>query len=589
MQHRLPDASTDARRRILPNLTPVPHDFNGSHESHDEARPISPLARLWDLLKKERRDLVLVVIYAIGVGIFSLATPLTAMAVVNTAAMATLVQQLIVFCLILFVCLGFGSFIRALKTIVVEYLQQRIFVRVVGDLANRLPRVDVRAFDREHGPELVNRFFDVLTVQKAGAVLLLDGVSILLQTSIGLLLLAVYHQLLLGFDLLLIAGLFVLIFILGRGGVATSIRESRTKYEVAGWLEELARHPIAFKLAGGDSLAIERADALTSEYLHARQNHFQIVFRQFCFALGLQVIASTTLLGLGGFLVIQQQLTLGQLVAAEIVVTMVVASFIKLGKQLESYYDLLAASDKLGHLIDLPLEASGSNNLPANSRPASLVARQISFRYDDPGAQPVLEKFDLSIAPGERVALMGPNGAGKSTLIDMVFGMRRPTLGRIEIDGCDVRDLSLGSLRREAVLVRGVEVFEGSVFENVCLGRPELGVAEAREALQAVGLLEAVLSLPEGLSTALGTGGRTFSYGQLKRLMLARAIVGRPRLLMLDEALDDADPSIREMVLGAVLGPNRPWTVLVATHDREVADRCDRTITLTSRGMEQLS
>lgn len=553
------------------------------HSPHGTDR-VGPLTRLWGLLKTERRDLALVVIYAIGVGIFSLATPLTAMAVVNTAAMATLLQQLIVFCVILFICLGVGAFVRALKTVVVEYLQQRIFVRVVGDLANRLPRVDARAFDRDHGPELVNRFFDVLTVQKAGATLLLDGVSIILQTLIGLILLAVYHQLLLGFDLLLIAGLIVLVMVLGRGGVSTSIRESRAKYAVAGWLEELARHPITFKLNSGRLLALDRADHFAGKYLEARREHFRIVFRQFCFALGLQVAASTALLGLGGLLVIQEQLTLGQLVAAEIVVTLVVASFAKLGKQLENYYDLLAAADKLGHLIDLPLEQSGKELLPASSRPITLRVHNVTFDYNDQSARPILDDFSLSLAPGDRVALMGANGAGKSTLIDLIFGLRRPKHGRVEIDHFDVRDLSLQSLREHVAVVKGVEIFEGTILDNVCMGRPKIGIAEVREALQAVGLLEAILDLPKGLSTVLGTGGPSLSLGQVERLMLARAIVGRPRLLVLDETLDDLDNRVRESVLNMVLGPDRPWTLLVATHDDTVAQACDRTITMKHTG-----
>jgi len=550
-----------------------PHSAHGGHQ-------ISPLARLWSLLKTERRDLILVVIYAIGVGIFSLATPLTAMAVVNTAAMSTLYQQLIVFCAVLFISLGLGAFLRALKTVIVEYLQQRVFVRVVGDLAYRLPRVDVRAFDREHGPELVNRFFDVLTVQKAGATLLLDGVSIVLQTLIGLILLAVYHQLLLGFDLLLIAGLIVLVFVLGRGGVATSIRESRAKYAVAGWLQELARHPTAFKVDGGRTLALERADRLTQRYLETRQDHFRVVFRQFCFALGLQVAASTALLGLGGLLVIREQLTLGQLVAAEIVVTLVVASFSKLGKQLESYYDLLSAAEKLGHLIDLPLERSGKVALPESSKPAAVRVRNLTFDYDDHAARPILDDFNLSLAPGERVAIMGPNGAGKSTLIDLIFGLRRPRHGHVEIDDFDVRDLSLNSLRDHVAVVKGVEVFEGTVLDNVSMGRSEVGVAEVREALKAVGLLDAVLKFPEGLATPLGTGGQTLSLGQVVRLMLARALAGRPRLLVLDETLDNIGSHIRETVLNAVLRPDRPWTLLVVTHDNEVARLCDRSVTV---------
>ncbi|MBL8797549.1 MAG: ATP-binding cassette domain-containing protein [Planctomycetia bacterium] len=521
----------------------------------------------------------MVVIYAIGVGVLNLAVPITAMAVVNTTALATLVQQLLILCLALVVSLGLAALLRILQSVVVEYMQQRLFVRVVGDLAYRLPRVDLRAFDQQHGPELVNRFFDVLTVQKACAALLLDGVTLVLHTVIGLLLLAFYSQILLGFDLVLLAGLAFLVLVLGRGAVGSAIRESRAKYVVAGWAEEMARHPVAFKLNGGPYFARERADALARQYLLARQSHFRIVLRQVAFALALQVLASTALLGIGGYLVINGQLTLGQLVAAEIVVSLVVASFTKLGKQLEAYYDLLAAVDKLGHLMDLPLERGGGVVHQARSQGAAIHLHDVGFTYEA-GHRTVLEALNLSIAPGERVALLGPNGAGKSTLVDLLFGLRQPTHGHIEIDGMDVRDLRLESLREHIAIVKGIEIFEGSVLDNVRMGRAQLTVADVRRALAKVGLLADVLELPSGLQTPLGTGGAPLSLGQCERLLLARAIVGEPRLLVLDEVLDDMDQEVRQEVLPIILGPQARWTLLVVTHSLEVARLCGRQIRL---------
>lgn len=552
----------------------------GEHAASEVHHGLPPVMRLWGLMRTERRELWLVVVYAVAVGILGLATPITVMAVVNTAAMATLLQQLVVLCLILMVCLGLAALLRILQNVIVEFMQQRIFVRVVVDLAHRLPRVDLKAFDRAHGPELVNRFFDVLTVQKASATLLLDGVTVVLQTTIGLVLLAFYHQLLLGFDILLVAGLAVILLVLGWGAVPSAIRESRAKYRVASWLEEIARHPVAFKLCGGPQFVLERADALARDYLLARQQHFRIVLRQIGSALALQVAASTALLGLGGYLVVAGQLTLGQLVAAEIVVSSVVASFTKLGKQLESWYDLLAAVDKLGQLLDLPLERQDGAVHQAKTRGAAITMRQVSFRYDD-HLPLVLHNFDLEIQPGERVALLGPKGAGKSTVIDLLFGLRTPTSGFIAIDGEDLRSLRLDWLRQHIAVVKGLEIFEGTVLENVRMGREELTLADIRHALARVDLLDDVLNLPQGLNTRLGTGGAPLSLGQAERLMLARVIVAQPRLLVLDALLDDMDQEARKTVLPAILGRDAHWTLLVVTHSREVARLCDRQVLLT--------
>jgi ABC-type bacteriocin/lantibiotic exporter with double-glycine peptidase domain len=554
------------------------HHGGGHGHGHGHAH-MSPFRRLLTILQPESKDLVIVFFFAIGVGVFTLATPIVAMAMVNTVALGTLVQQLFVLCLALLIALAVAGLLQILQTYTVEYIQRRVFVRVADDLATRLPRVDLCGFDRQHGPELVNRFFDVLTVQKAAATLLLDGITIALQVLIGLLLLGFYHIYLFGFDLVLLASLTLIFTVLGRGAVRTAVRESIAKYAVAGSLEEIARHPAAFKTAGGPQLARDRVDALTREYLLARTAHFRILVRQLGFSLLLQAAANVSLLGIGGALVIRGELTLGELVAAEVVVTLVVATFTKLYKQLEAYYDLLAAVDKLGHLIDLPLERdSGSDHLP---RPggAKMDVINVSFGYEGSGRN-ALNNLSLTLLPGERVALVGPNGAGKSTLVDILFGLRNPHSGRVEIDGVDIRALRLDAVREQIAVVKGIEVVGGTVLDNVRMGRDEITLGDAREALRAVGLIDAILELPDGLDTVLWTGGSPLSQGQATRLMIARALAGRPRLLILDEALDQMGVQAREDVLPHLMGSHLPWTVLLITHFDALASRCDRIITL---------
>jgi ABC-type bacteriocin/lantibiotic exporter with double-glycine peptidase domain len=555
-----------------------PH-HHPQHDAHAHAHHMPPLKRVLTLLNPDRRDIWVVVLFAIGIGVFSLVAPVVAMAVVNLAALQTLGQQVIVLSVALLAALGLAAFLQVLQTITVEYLQQRIFVRVADDLTYRLPRADTTAFDKQHGPELLNRFFDVLTVQKSSATLLLDGVTIVIQILVGLVMLAFYDAALIGFDLVLIACLLFMILVLGRGAVRTAIRESIAKYAVAGWMEEVARHRVAFKLAGGPRYAFERGDQLTRDYLIARQAHFKKVLGQFGFALFLQAFANAGLLAVGGYLVVDGQITLGQLVAAEIVVTLVVATFAKFGKQFESYYDLLAAADKLGHLIDIPLERStGVPHVP-HSGGTRVEVHALGFAYD-PHRPPVLDDLDLTLAPGERVALMGPNGSGKTTLVELLFGLRAPAHGRIEVDGLDLRDLKLETFREHTAIVKGMEVFEGSVLANVRMGRDHISLHEVRAALERVGLLERLLDLPQGLNTAMQTSGAPLSLGQVNRLMLARAILGQPRLLVLDETLDHMDADIRETVLPALFGREARWTLLVVTHSEDVAKLCDRVIRL---------
>ncbi|GIW88579.1 MAG: hypothetical protein KatS3mg108_2903 [Isosphaeraceae bacterium] len=554
------------------------HDIpTHAHEPGHAEPAVPPFERLLGLMKPEWRDIRVVLGYAVAVGILSLAAPLAIEVLVSTVALNQLAQQLLVISLVLFACLAVAAILQALQTYVVELIQRRLFVRVAADLAYRLPKVRVEAWDRHDGPELVNRFFDILTVQKVGALLLLDGIAIVLGAGFGLIVLASYSPYLLGFDLIILAALTFTVFLLGRGAVRTSIQESRAKYAVAGCLEEMARAPVAYKMGQGPEYAIDRADRLSRFYLDARRRHFRILMRQIVFALGFQAVATAGMLGLGGWLVINYQLTLGQLVAAELIVATVIGSFAKLGKHLEGWYDLMAAVEKLGHLIDLPLERRNGEDPSFEPVGTTVEAHHVSYSY---GHTEVLRGLDLEIRSGERIALVGPSGSGKSTLADILYGLREPTHGYVTYDGINLRDLSLVAVREEVALVKGLDVVDDTILENVRMGRHHLGLKEVYDALTAVQLADEVAALPDGLHTRLFPTGAPLSLGQARRLMLARAIAGRPNLLVLDEALDGLDLDSREAVFDAVLGPGRNWTVIVVTHSQEVASRCDRAVAI---------
>ncbi|WP_224244338.1 peptidase domain-containing ABC transporter [Hyalangium gracile] len=559
----------------------MPLERVGGGGGHGGEHP-TPMQRLRSLLWLERDDLKVVLVYAVAAGMLSLATPIAVQALVNSVAFGSLLQPLVVLSILVMGALAFAAMLRALHIHVVEIIQQRIFVRVALDAAHRIPRVRREAFDRSYGPELVNRFFDVLTIQKTLAVFLIDGVSLVLQALIGMMVLAFYHPVLLAFDVLLIAATFVIVLVLGQRGTDTAIEESKSKYAVAAWLEELARHPLTFRSKDGTAYAEAQADVLARRYLGTRQRHFSIVFRQVVGSLGLQVVASALLLGLGGWLVIQRELTLGQLVAAELIVTAVLASFVKFGKHVENFYDLLAAVDKLGHLVDLPLEEEGPHRETLLARPGGLTVRLHDVHFEYAEGRPALGGLGLELAAGAKVAILADSGVGKSTLADLLFGMRMPTRGRVELAGVDTRRASLAELRTQVALVRGVELLEGSVMENVQVGRARVGPAEVRKALASVGLLEPVLALPQGLDTPLGPGGAPLSSGQVRRLMVARALAGAPRLLVLDDALEGLGVRGRREVMDALLAKGAPWTLVVlCSEEDEAVRRIPQRYTLT--------
>jgi ABC-type bacteriocin/lantibiotic exporter with double-glycine peptidase domain len=548
----------------------------GSKRAHDsgaesEWKHGSPFQRLLDLLRPEKADLWAIVFFAAFIGGLMLATPIAVQQLVNSIAFGGLIQPVVVLALLLLAVLAFSAVISAIQAFVAELIQRRIFVRVVLDVAERLPRVQAQAFDRHHGPELVNRVFDVVTVQKVGSLLLLEGTTVLLQTTVGLVVLSFYHPLMLAFSGLLIAGILIVVVVMGKGAVRTAIVESKMKYQVVGWLEELALHASTFRDRDQRLYARSRADRLATAYVGAREEHYRIVLRQLTGALALQVLANSSLLALGGMLVVQGQLTLGQLVASELIITVIVAAVAKFGKQLEHFYDLLAAIDKLSTLMDLPLERSDGIDVDPASGPAAVELVDVGFGYD---SKPLFVGLNLRIGAGERLAFEGAMGSGKSALLDLLCGLREPWSGCIAIDGIDYRELRLESLRAQVALVREPEIFTATIRENIQVGRHQFSDEDVRRALDAVGLLEEIRSLPQSIETRLSPSGRPLSQVQASRLALARAILASPRLLLVDRTLDDLDPTARERICEVLFAPDAPWTLVVVSERDDVLTRC---------------
>ena len=505
--------------------------------------------------------------------------PIATQSLVNTIAFGTLLQPLLVLALLVLLGLAFSAFLKVLRSHVVEVMQRRIFVRVSGDSIERLLRVKIQAYDDDHGPELVNRFFEVVTVQKGGATLLVDGLEVLMTTLIGMILLAVYHPVLLIFAVLLLVSVAIVLFPLGFGAVKTAIDESRAKYALAAWLQELARHPATFKSLPGAEFALERSNSMVSDYVRHRRAHWRVLLRQIVGSQTMQAVGTAAVLGAGGWLVIERQLTLGQLVAAELVVAASLSSFSKFGKQLETYYDLLAAVDKLGYLTDLPTEPSGTESIEG-SEGASIELRQVSFSFH-PG-QPMLKNLNLKIPPGSRFGITGATGCGKSTLVDLIYGFREPSTGTLLFDNSDYRNLKLYDLRGHIALVRGIEIFHGTIEDNIRLGVKNLSSADLRKILSMVNLLEAVESSPHGLQTMLTTGGQPLTPSQSYQLMLARALALRPRVLILDEILDRMeDGPAQDEMMQRMIAPENPWTLIVVSRSRTVLRHCPQMIELS--------
>lgn len=556
--------------QVIERLYPPGTEERPSHQT-------SPYARLRQMIFEDKEDLVLIVVYTFFSGLFALAIPLATQVLVNTIAAGVFLQPLTVVASGVLISLIFVASLRLLTLALVEKIRQRTFARVALRLAYRIPRISHTELSKQYLPDLANRFFDTITVQSGWFNFLLDAPAAALQVVIGLTVLAFYSPWLLAFDLLIIAFFLMQVFVFGYGGYKTRSNETTQRFQIAQWLEELARCESGLKLNGLSTYLIQQTDTLLVDYVKLRQNHFRVLFRLQSSLFVFQAMCSAGVLGFGGYLVINRELTMGQLVASLLIVNIVMPALERLVRNLQNVYELLSALGKIGFVEDLPLERKGGEQLPVSNDGIQLTIKNLCFSYG-PNIQ-LFNGLDLFLKPGERVSLFGPNGSGKTTLAKIICGLVEPTSGLVQVNGVDVRDTNLHSLRQNVALMTDLnEILPTTIFENVTLGRAEITY---QDILWAIDLVKFDLhSFQEGLQTKLSAGGANLSRGQIQKLLLARAIVKRPKLLILDEAFTAIEERTKLEILDRLYADSLRWTIVDISHDADSITRCDRILVL---------
>lgn len=552
-----------------------------------EQQPLRPIRRLIGLLSKDRRDIGYLYLHAALGGLVALSLPLGIQAIIGLVLGGEVSTSWILLTVLVTFGVVMAGALQAVQWSITEVIQRRIFTRSAFEFGFRIPRFRPEAVGSTYTPELVNRFFDTLSLQKGVAKVLLDLSTSGLQIIFGLLLLAFYHPVFIAFGAFLIL-LLVLIFrwTVPRG-IATSLLESGEKYRLAHWLKELARAMNSFKLAGRTTLPEERTDEAVSAYLGHRQQHFRVLMTQYAAVVAFKALITAGLLVIGGLLVMENLINVGQFVASEIVIIGVMGSAEKLMLTMESVYDVLTAVEKMGQVTDVPLEderegvcvetvAPGGQGLSLKLEAAGLGKGQ----YVD---RPVLDAVDLDLPAGSRVAIIGPSGSGKTSLLHVIAGLTPLDRGSMMVEGVPMADLDRRDLRyRTGDSLEQEALFEGTLAENISVGRQGIGLGAVREAAESVGLMPLVKGLPQGFGTPLMSDGQGLSTGWAKRILLARAIVGRPRLLLLDRPLQPFPLEEHDAVADALSGLKRGegWTVVAASAEPAWITRCTHIIRL---------
>lgn len=525
----------------------------------------SALDRLWSLLKLDRRDILQVIYYAIFAGLLNMSVPLGIQAIVNLIQGGRVSTSWVVLVVLVTLAVGFVGVMEIMQIRIAENIQQKIFTRSSFEFAYRFPKIKMEEFNGNYPPELANRFFDTLTVQKGVSKLLLDFPAALLQIFFGLILLSLYHPFFIIYGILLVGLIYLVFKFTAWKGLETSLEESKNKYKVAHWLQEMARSLISFKISGKSNLGMHKTDKLTEKYLNARESHFQVLKIQYIKLVVFKVLVTAGLLSIGGMLVLNQEMNIGQFVAAEIIILIILSSVEKLIKGVDIIYDTLTSLEKLGQVVDKKLEPAEGKTTINGIDPLTVEVVNVGYILPD---KTVLKNISLEITPGNKVLIKGPTGSGKTTLLKVISGILGATHGSIYINNVSIKGIKINDYRaRLGVFLTEQHPFESTLLENITFGDKTIPERDIYWAIESVGLSQFVKEQPNGLQTVIHPEGKYLSSVVAKKIILARAVVRKPELLILKEPLEPYEKEEAIKIFKFLTDSTHKWSILVASQN----------------------
>lgn len=540
---------------------------------------MTPLKRFYNLLALDKKDITQLFFYAIFAGLISLSLPLGIQAIINFIQSGRVSVSWIVLIFLVVMGVALVGILSLMQLRITENLQQKIFVRSSFEFAVRLPKIKFEELYNTYPPELANRFFDTMAIQKGTSKLLIDFSAALLQIAFGIILLSLYHPYFIVFGIMLILLLYFIFKLSYKSGLETSLKESKNKYKVARWLQEMARNNYSFRNQLNFDYGLQKNDHLVSEYLNYREKHFNVIKRQFTQLIIFKIIITASLLSIGGFLVVSQQMNIGQFVAAEIIILLVINSVEKIILGLETFYDVLTSVEKIGQVADLSLEEEfDTENTNFCYADITLETEKIKFKFPD-SKNTILNDISLKIDQGERIVINGENGSGKTTLIRILSGLIKPTTGSFYINDDTFKKIDLKQYRSQiGSVIYGETPFEGTIHENITFNDPSITQEDLKWAIDGVQLTSYIKSLPESLETKIFPEGRQLSSSNAQKIVLARSIIHKPKILFYEDPTDTMDEKIANEIIDFITAKEHKWTIIVSSKNPYWKTKCNREI-----------
>ncbi|MEY4351105.1 MAG: hypothetical protein RL078_1172 [Bacteroidota bacterium] len=538
-----------------------------------------PFQRFWALLKPDSRDIRDIYLFAIVGGILSLGLPLGIQAIINFVQAGKVSTSWFLLVGLVVMAIGFTGFMNIAQLRITENLQQRIFSRSALEFATRMPSIQLKELLMRYAPEWTNRFFDTLTIQKGISKLLIDFTAASLQIFFGLILLSFYHPFFIIFGFALLVLLIFIFRLTAKRGFVSSLEESKYKYKVANWLEEIARNRISFKFLGQKDILLNRTDAYLNGYLKAREKHFKVLVQQYKYLIGFKVLIALALLIIGGLLVLSQQMNIGQFVAAEIIIVLVLNSVEKLIVSLEVVYDVLTAIEKIGEVTDLALEPNDGMELLAHKAHVGVSFQQVSYQTSWSNTL-LFENLQLDFEAGKTYLLLDPEGHRSQSIFLLIAAITEPISGSVLIDGIPTTNLKVNALRKQmATCLKQDHLIYGTVMDNLTMGRA-IAHQEVIDICEKLGLAPSILNLQDAYQTVLNPEAGALNRTMVTQILMVRALLSKPALLLWDTHYQFLTEAQQTLVFD-YLEKHSDCTVLLSATSDSLKSRAAKVYTLT--------
>ncbi len=495
---------------------------------------------LFSLLKPEAGFFWVAIAYGVAISLMTLAVPIAVQTLINSIANIGSTRAVIILAVILFLTLFISGVFSALRMRVMEFYERKVYARLTADLGLKTILAPHSFFEGRQNVSITQRYFDIMTFQKNMPSLMIDGFALVLQ--VGFTLVSFYHPALFAFNVVLLLTMYAVWKIWGRGAKRTAIELSHAKYDSAKWLHDIATAHEFFKSADHVEYAGRSTEGYINTYVKKHKSHFNYTFAQVVMFLLMYAVASASLLGIGGVLVVQGELSIGQLVAAELVMSAVFFGLSRFTQYLKLYYELYGAAEKLGGALAMPQEElNASEHIPTSSK---LVFNNVELKHGNDTCH-----LNVIFEPGTKYFVTTDKSWVQKQLLGLVKQYDRVKSGDILLGEFSLNDYDTHELRQAVTILDRSLIIEVSIERYLKLAHPEASIADIRAALEEVEMMKVIDSLPEGLQTKVSVLGAPLQPLEFLLLKLAAAIIGQPKLLILNQHFDAIPVELRTRLL----------------------------------------